>query len=97
MYTHVPRRRWHPILLLLLLPLVGTLVPKFSNRNAPSIGRYAVLLLVPVEPAERGMHLDRLWRYAEGAMVAPSFNALEFGIVVAIFAVATVLGLLAVR
>jgi hypothetical protein len=32
--SHVRRRRWHPIALLLLLPLVGTLVPEFYNRNA---------------------------------------------------------------
>ena len=38
MYDHVRRRRWHPIVLLLLLPLIGTLVPEFYNRNAPSIG-----------------------------------------------------------
>ena len=38
MYDHVRRRRWHPIALLLLLPLIGTLVPEFYNRNAPAIG-----------------------------------------------------------
>ena len=32
------RPRWNPIYLLLLLPLVGTLVPPFYNRNAPTIG-----------------------------------------------------------
>ena len=38
MYDHVRRRRRHPIVLLLLLPLIGTLVPEFYNRNAPAIG-----------------------------------------------------------
>jgi hypothetical protein len=31
-------RRWHPIQLLLLLPLVAVLVPEFYNRANPSIG-----------------------------------------------------------
>jgi hypothetical protein len=33
-----PSRRPHPILLLLLLPLVAVLVPEFYNRASPSIG-----------------------------------------------------------
>jgi Protein of unknown function (DUF3311) len=38
MYDNVRRRRWHPVVLLLLLPLVGTLVPAFYNQIHPSIG-----------------------------------------------------------
>lgn len=38
MYDNVRRRRWHPVLLLLLLPLIGTLVPEFYNRVSPGIG-----------------------------------------------------------
>lgn len=38
MDNHVRRRRWNPVVLLLLLPLVGTLVPEFYNRSAPGIG-----------------------------------------------------------
>lgn len=38
MYRGVRRRRLHPAVLLLLLPLVGTLVPEFYNRRAPGIG-----------------------------------------------------------
>ena len=38
MYNHVRRRRWHPVVLLLLLPLIGTLVPEFYNQASPSIG-----------------------------------------------------------
>jgi hypothetical protein len=34
----VRRGRFHPAVLLLVLPLVGTLVPEFYNRIAPSIG-----------------------------------------------------------
>lgn len=33
-----PHRRLRPILVLLLLPLIGTLVPEFYNRVRPSIG-----------------------------------------------------------
>jgi hypothetical protein len=38
MYNNVRRRRWRPAVLLLLLPLVGTLVPEFYNQVHPSIG-----------------------------------------------------------
>jgi hypothetical protein len=38
MYNHVRRRRWHPIVLLLLLPLVAVLVPEFYNFTSPAIG-----------------------------------------------------------
>jgi hypothetical protein len=31
-------RRWHPVLLLLVLPLVGVLVPEFYNFSSPAIG-----------------------------------------------------------
>jgi hypothetical protein len=97
MYDHVRRRRWHPIVLLLLLPLVGTLVPEFYNHDAPSIGGHAVLLVrVRVDPGQRGMHLDRVTRHQEAAVTA-QYNRLEFGIVIAIFAVITVLGFVAVR
>jgi hypothetical protein len=33
-----PSRRPHPILFLLLVPLVAVLVPEFYNRASPSIG-----------------------------------------------------------
>ena len=32
------RRRFNPVVLLLLLPLVGTLIPEIYNRSHPSIG-----------------------------------------------------------
>ena len=31
-------RRWNPVLLLLLLPLVAVLVPEFYNFDSPAIG-----------------------------------------------------------
>ena len=34
----VPRRRFNPVVLLLLLPLIGTLIPEIYNRKTPSIG-----------------------------------------------------------
>jgi hypothetical protein len=36
--NHVRSRRWHPVVLLLLLPLVGVLVPEFYNFKSPAIG-----------------------------------------------------------
>jgi len=38
MRTRTPSRRRHPIVLLLLLPLVAVLVPEFYNFAHPSIG-----------------------------------------------------------
>jgi Protein of unknown function (DUF3311) len=38
MRNRSPSRHRHPILLLLLLPLVAVLVPEFYNRAGPSIG-----------------------------------------------------------
>ena len=38
MRPRTPSRRRHPILLLLLLPLVAVLVPEFYNFAKPSIG-----------------------------------------------------------
>jgi hypothetical protein len=38
MRTRTPSRRRHPIVLLLLLPLIAVLVPEFYNFAAPSIG-----------------------------------------------------------
>lgn len=38
MSNHTPSRRWHPIVILLLLPLVAVLVPEIYNRKDPSIG-----------------------------------------------------------
>ena len=32
------RPRWRPAYLLLLIPLIGTLIPSFYNRNSPTIG-----------------------------------------------------------
>jgi hypothetical protein len=32
------RRRWHPVVLLLLVPLVAVLVPPFYNFASPAIG-----------------------------------------------------------
>lgn len=32
------RRRFNPVVLLLLLPLFGTLIPEIYNRKTPSIG-----------------------------------------------------------
>jgi hypothetical protein len=34
----VRRRRFNPVVLLLLLPLIGTLIPEIYNRVNPSIG-----------------------------------------------------------
>ena len=31
-------RRWHPVVLLLLVPLIAVLVPPFYNFASPSIG-----------------------------------------------------------
>jgi hypothetical protein len=38
MYDDVRRRRWHPILLLLLLPLIGTLVSSSTTGTLPLSG-----------------------------------------------------------
>jgi Protein of unknown function (DUF3311) len=38
MHPRTPPRRRHPIVLLLLLPLVAVLVPEFYNFTNPSIG-----------------------------------------------------------
>ena len=38
MRNQVQSRRRHPILLLLLLPLVAVLVPEIYNRASPAIG-----------------------------------------------------------
>ena len=38
MRTRTPSRRRHPIVLLLVLPLVAVLVPEFYNFADPSIG-----------------------------------------------------------
>ena len=38
MHQRSPSRRRHPIVLLLLLPLVAVLVPEFYNFADPSIG-----------------------------------------------------------
>ena len=38
MASHTRPRRWHPVVVLLLLPLVATLVPEIYNRAGPSIG-----------------------------------------------------------
>ena len=38
MHPRTPSRRWHPIVLLLLVPLVAVLVPEFYNFADPSIG-----------------------------------------------------------
>lgn len=31
-------RRWHPVMLLLLLPLIAVLIPEFYNFTSPGIG-----------------------------------------------------------
>jgi len=79
------------------LPLIGTLVLEFYNRDVPGHRRHVVLLLVPVrlDPGQRGMHLHRVPRHPEAGMTSP-FNRLEFGIVVAIFVI-ILLGFAAVR
>ena len=38
MRNHTPSRRWNPVLLLLLVPVVAVLVPEFYNFNSPAIG-----------------------------------------------------------
>lgn len=38
MSKHSRSRRWNPIVLLLLLPLVAMLVPEFYNFKSPAIG-----------------------------------------------------------
>jgi hypothetical protein len=38
MTNNSPRRRWRPIILLLLVPLVAVLVPEFYNFESPAIG-----------------------------------------------------------
>ena len=38
MHPRPPSRRRHPIVLLLLVPLVAVLVPEIYNRASPSIG-----------------------------------------------------------
>lgn len=35
---HTRSRRWNPVVLLLLVPLVAVLVPEFYNYNSPAIG-----------------------------------------------------------
>ncbi len=35
---HARPRRWNPVVLLLLLPLVAVLVPEFYNYRSPAIG-----------------------------------------------------------
>jgi Protein of unknown function (DUF3311) len=36
--SHRAPRRWNPVVLLLILPLVGVLVPEFYNFKSPAIG-----------------------------------------------------------
>ena len=38
MHSRTPSSRRHPIVLLLLVPLVAVLVPEFYNYNSPAIG-----------------------------------------------------------
>ncbi len=38
MTTNSRQRRWRPIILLLLVPLVAVLVPQFYNFGSPAIG-----------------------------------------------------------
>jgi hypothetical protein len=38
MNKHARSRRWNPVVLLLVLPLVAVLVPEFYNYNSPAIG-----------------------------------------------------------
>ncbi len=37
-HRHARPRRWNPVVLLLLVPLVAVLVPEFYNYRSPAIG-----------------------------------------------------------
>ena len=99
--AHPAARRginYQPVNWLVLIPLIGTFVPMFYNRVDPKIGGmpffyWYQLLWIPISVTCTFV----VYRLTRGERLMADFNGLEFGIVVALFLLVTVIGFAAAR